>query len=253
MLRFRAMNEIQGPPPPAIPPLKKEKSENALLNLLFNIAIPVYILNKGTAKFGPEKALLIALAFPLVYGAYDYYRQRKVNYIALLGLLNVGFTGGFALSGLTGIWFAVKEASFPLLIGVFVFASRYSESPFVKKIFLNPQVMNVDLIEERLKERGRVEFEELLRTATLFFAGSFLISALLNFGLAYTIFTEFAPEVDAATKSGQLNEQIAQMTQWSFVVIMLPSMLILAGILWYLIRGLERTTGLAKEQIFKTS
>lgn len=246
------MNEIQGPPPPVIPPLKKEKSENAFLNLIFNIAIPVFILNKGTAKFGAEKALFIALAFPLLYGAFDYYRQRKVNYVALLGLLNVSFTGGFALSGLTGIWFAVKEAMFPLLIGLFVFASRWTDAPFVKKIFLNPQVMNIDLIEERLKERGRREFDELLRTATLFFSVSFLISAALNFGLAYTIFTEFPPEIDAAARSGLLNEQIARMTQWSFLVIMFPSMMILAGILWYLIKGLERTTGLPKEQIFKS-
>lgn len=230
-----------------------QKQENPWLNIIFNIALPVFILNKGSEPLGAETALIIALLFPLCYGAYDFFRQRKMNWIALLGLLNVGLTGGFALSGLTGIWFAVKEAAFPALIGLFVFGSSWTGNPFVKKIFMNPQVMNLELIELKLIERGRAQFDELLKRATMLFAGSFAVSAALNFGLAYHIFHDLPPQLTDQEKSNLLNEQIAQMTQWSFIVIMIPSMIILAGILWYLIQGLEKTTGLPKEHLFKTN
>jgi hypothetical protein len=164
----------------------------------------------------------------------------------------VGLTGGFALSGLTGIWFAVKEAAFPALIGLFVFASSWTGNPFVKKLFMNPQVMNLELIESRLLETGRERFNDLLKRSTLLFSGSFLVSAILNFGLAYYIFTDLPATLTEEEKSNLLNEQIAEMTQWSFVVIMIPSMIILGGILWYLIQGLEKTTGLPKDQLFRT-
>lgn len=229
-----------------------QKPENPWLNIIFNIALPVFILNKGSKPLGAELALAIALLFPLLYGAYDFFKQRKMNWIALLGLINVALTGGFALSGLTGIWFAIKEAAFPGLIGVFVFASSWTGNPFVKKLFMNPQVMNLELIEARLVETGRERFNELLKRSTLLFSGSFFVSAALNFGLAYAIFTELPSSLPEAEKSHLLNEQIAQMTQWSFVVIMIPSMIILGAILWYLIQGLEKATGLPKDQIFRT-
>jgi len=246
--------DTSSPQPESSKPAKKieeAKSENALLNILFNIAIPVFILNKGSEKLGPENAVLVALAFPFFYGAYDFFKRRKMNWIALLGLLNVAFTGGFALTKLSGFWFAIKEAFFPALIGIFVFASSWTKTPFIKRIFMNPQLMNLELIEAHLLEKGRAQFDDLLKRATLYFSGSFFISAALNYGLAFFIFKELPSSMTEAEQSTLLNEQIAQMTQWSFVVIMLPSMIILGLILWYFIRGLERTTGIPKEQLFK--
>lgn len=227
-----------------------KKQENQFHNLLFNIVIPVLILNKGSNYLGTKVSLIIALAFPLTYGIYDWVQRRKTNFISILGLLNVALTGGLALSGLTGIWFAVKEAAFPSLIGVFVLGSAFSKKPFVSTVFLNEQFVRTKLIEEQvLFQNKQEEMKNLLKNSTILLSLSFALSAFLNFALAQYIFKPIDPMSSGAEEI--LNKQIAQMTSWSFVVIMLPSITFLAGIFWYFVTRLTKITGLNQSEIFK--
>lgn len=228
--------------------------ENPLLNILFNIVIPIFLLNKGGKWFGAREALLIALAFPIFYGIYDYIQQRKTNYISLLGIMNVGFTGGFALLKLEGIWFAIKEASFPILVGSFVLFSAFTKSPFVKTLFLNPQLLKMDSISKSIAEKNsQFEFDSLLKRGTVLLSLSFVLSAILNFVLAYYIFTPIGLELSEEQRGEILNEQIAQMTQWSFIVIMIPSMLSLIAIMVYLFNQMKRITGLSNEDLLQNT
>lgn len=228
-----------------------QKQENPFFNILFNIILPIFILNKGGKILGPTNSLIIAIAFPLLYGAYDYWRQRKTNYISLLGLLNVGFTGGLAIMNLEGIWFAVKEAAFPILVGAFVFFSAFTADPFIKTLFLNPQVLNMELIFHSISTlKKEVEFEDLLRFGTKLLSLSFVLSAVLNFTLAYKIFIPIDPLVLGDDRTQLLNDQIADMTKWSFVVILIPSMVTLMAILYFIINKLKHITGLTQEQLF---
>lgn len=229
-----------------------QKTENAFLNLAFNIVIPVVILNKCSALWGALPALLLALLFPISYGLYDILRRKKINFFSILGLLNVGVTGGLALTGLGGIWFAVKEAAFPALIGLFVAGSAFTNKPFIRTLVLNPQAMNWPLVDEKLKALQREsDFLQLLKNATFLLSGSFAISAFLNFWLAIRIFVPLDPLLSAEEKSVHLNEQIAQMTSVSMGVIFVPSVIILMGILFYLFRGITKTTGLSLQEILK--
>lgn len=227
-----------------------KKQENQFISLLFNIVIPVAILNKGSTYLGTQNALLLALAFPLGYGGYDFYQRGKMNFISLLGLLNVAFTGGLALSGLTGIWFAVKEAAFPALIGLFVLGSAFSKKPFVSAIFLNEQFIKLHLVEEKIElNNAGEEMKKLLKLSTILLSLSFALSAFLNFALAKYIFKPIDP---LNTQSAEiLNQQIAQMTSWSFVVIMIPSITFLSGVYWYFMNRLSKLTGLPHSIIFK--
>ena len=51
-----------------------KKKNSQLNNLLFNIAIPVIVMMKLSKEeyFGPTYGLVIALAFPLGYGLYEF-------------------------------------------------------------------------------------------------------------------------------------------------------------------------------------
>jgi hypothetical protein len=232
--------------------MSQAKPENSFLNLIFNILIPVVILNKGSAQLGSLIALLIALAFPLTYGIYDLVKRRKWNAFSILGFTNVLVTGSLAVAGLGGIWFSIKEAFFPFLIGVFVWLSARRANPFVKTFILNPATMNVDKIEERLKANNKEsEFQTHLATSTRLLAASFFLSALLNFVLAERIFTPLDPALDSEARAIALNQQIAQMTTWSTAVILIPSMIFLIGILWHLLRGIRQMTGMPTEEIMK--
>lgn len=228
----------------------RAERENPLLNLIFNIFLPIFILNKGTAILGPFKALILALSFPLGFGLYDLWKRKKTNFFSILGLINIGLTGGLALSGLTGFWFSLKEAAFPGLIGVFVFASAYTRRPFIQGLFLNPKMVDVDLLQSRVEASQRQhDFFQLLKTSTILLSFSFFLSAALNFLLAERIFKPLDPLITEEIRSGMLNAQIAEMTKWSFLVILLPSMVVLLGVFSYLIRGLKQITGLSLEDI----
>lgn len=234
-----SMNQKTNPP-----------KENGLLNLIFNIVLPVLILNKLSKLIGSLYALILALAFPLSYGAYDLVKRKKVNAFSALGLLNVAFTGGLALLGLNGFWFAVKEAAFPSLVGLFVLGSAFTKRPFIETLFLNPSIMKVDLLEQRLQENGKQkEFHEHLQKATKWLSLSFAFSAVLNFVLARAIFTNIDSSLPQEAQSQILNEQIAKMTTWSMGIIMVPSIVFLMIIFWYLMRGVKSYSGLTTNDL----
>lgn len=233
------------------------KQENPLIGLMFNIILPVAILNQGTKRLGPEyalPALALALALPIGYGLYDYFTNHKKNYVSLLGIINVGITGGLAMMQLEGFWFAVKEAFFPFIIGVAIAISGLMRKPFLKSVLWNPQVFDTEKIETTLAAQNRSESLPLLfLRANWVFAGSFFISSFLNFVLAVRIFAKIPDNVDQVTRQAMLNEQIAQMTWKGYVVIAFPLMFLMMGLIWYVVREIRRESGLTFEEIFKES
>jgi hypothetical protein len=235
----------------------KAKPENPLHNLAFNIFLPVIVLNqlsKRIGENGPEIALVIALALPIGYGAYDYIKRKKHNLISALGIINVAFTGGFALLKFEGIWFAVKEAFFPLLIGISVYVANLWGRPLMKTLFWSESVFRVEAIEKVLKERqAESQLKELFHKTTFLFSLSFFISSILNFVLASQIFVEISSTLDATKRSEILNDQISQMTWKGYVVIALPMMIFMGIIMWYLIHKLKKITGYKTEDLLHTS
>lgn len=236
------------------PSLPKQKRENPLYSILFNIVLPVALLNqlsKHLGENGPTIALVVALAFPLVYGAIDYFKNHHTNYVSLLGIVNILFTGGLALFNLEGFWFAVKEAAFPLVMGLGVLASIFTRRPFIEVLALNDQVMNTSLIEEKLEEKQtEQQFHRHLRISTLLVSFSFFISSFLNFILAQRIFKPISQTLAQTQRSQILNEQIAEMTWMGYVVIALPLMVFMGFVMWHLVSGIKKLTGLEIGEVF---
>lgn len=234
--------------------MKAEPSkENPLVNLAINILLPVVILNKGSQYLDARWTLLVALSLPLGYGIQDYLRHGHKNYVSLLGIANILLTGSLALMNLKGIWFAFKEASLPLLLGLLVLGSAWTQNPAARLMFCNPQVLNMTLIEERLASLMRQgSFLKLLKRTTLWLSLSFFISSALNFVLAYAIFKDIDPTLPTGTHDQVLNEQIAQMTWMGFAVIALPLM-IFSGILVYVfLQRVSRMTELPISNLMKS-
>jgi len=227
---------------------KAEPRESALLSLGINIAVPAVILMKlsGEEALGPVGGLLVALAFPLVYGAWDFARRREWNLIPILGFISVLLTGGIGLLQLDPKWIAVKEAAVPGVIGMLVLLSQYSRFPIVRTFLYNEKIMQVEKVDEALQERGnRGAFERVLVVASWMLAASFFLSSVLNFVLAKLI-------VKSQPGSTAFNEELGRMTALSYPVIVIPSMVIMIVTLWYLFSRIKRLSGLDFEQIMKT-
>lgn len=222
---------------------KMSSNENSFSNIFINIIIPVLILNKG-ARVGlnPTQALLIALAFPLFNGIYSLIKNKKVNFISVLGLVNILFSGILTLLALGGIWFAVKEAIFPLLIGIFVFFSSKTKKPFFETLFLNGAIFNLEKLNTHLDTpEKKSEFQKLIIHSTQYLSLSFLFSATLNFVLSLYVFEPLAEGLSTEEKQALLNQQLSHMTLYSMVVILIPTLIFISLIMY---NAFKKTTGL---------
>lgn len=224
------------------------KNDNPFLSLIINILIPVLILHKGAQYLGsngPLWSLLLALSFPLAYGIHDYWRSRNKNYVSIIGVLNACLTGGLALFQLEGSWFALKDASLPYCLGLYVLLSSFTDKPFAKAFFMNPQILKVDTLEKALSDNGKnAEFAQLLRNGTRFFSLSFFISGTVNFFLALRIFEKIDPNLPSDQRAQVLNQQIAHMTWMSMTIITVPLIAFTALFLFWFFRRLTALTGL---------
>ena len=211
-----------------------------LWNLGFNIVLPTLILLFAGDQFGwePWLVLVVALLGPIGYGSYELVVARKVNHVSVLGLVSVLATGGIGLLKIDAGWVAVKEAALPLVLGAVVLGSVFTRWPVVKTFLFDAQVLDVPRIEKAVAERrAEAGLERLMRVATFWIAGSFVLSAILNYALASYL-------VRSESGSAAFNAEIGKLTAWSFPVIVVPSMAITLGVMAWLLKGLQRVTGL---------
>lgn len=225
---------------------QKEKGENLLINLLFNIVIPVIILSKFSKPdyLGPYYGLATALLFPVAYFLYDFVTRKKTNIISIIGFVSILLTGVIGLLNFPSEWIAVKEAAIPLLIGICVLISIKTNYPLVKTFIYNDKILDVEKIDAILEENGnKASMERMLNFSSIYLAASFLISAVLNFTLAKIL-------IQSPTGTPEFNEEMAKMTALSYPVIALPCTIIMMFILWYVIRSIKKFTNLKMDDIY---
>jgi len=107
-------------------------------------------------------------------------------------------------------------------------------------------VIDVERVDAALMERGnRQELDRLLVRSSYLLAFSFIISAVLNFGLARYL-------LKSPPGTAEFNAELGKMHLLNWPVIVIPSMAMLMFALWRLLGGIKRITGLELEAIFKT-
>ncbi|WP_172379374.1 VC0807 family protein [Vibrio sp. Vb339] len=226
----------------------ENKKSSPLFEVVFNVFLPSFILMKfsGEEHLGTGLALLVALAFPIAYGGMELIRNKKFNFIAALGFVSVLLTGGIGFFELDTRWLALKEALIPGLIGLAVLGSTFTRYPFIQKVIFTPALLNISLIEERLKQFGnQTKFDRCLMTSNYLFASTFAFSSAMNYFLATWIVTSPAGTV-------AFNEELGKLTLYSYPAIAIPSLLMMLGIFYYIWRQVRDMTSLETEQIFIT-
>ena len=217
----------------------KKPKNNPLLEIIFNVALPSWVLMKFSSPeyFGVVAGLIIALAFPLGYAVYDYLRTKEMNLISVFGFLSTLLTGGIALFELGVHWLAIKEASIPALIAVFVVFSGVYGKPLIAKLLLNESMLKVELIYEKLCASGKTElFKTKIGFANKLLALTFIFSAVMNYVLAKWLVTSPAGTVS-------FNEELGYMTLMSYPIIAIPSMIMLGGLMFYVSKVINNLTG----------
>lgn len=234
---------------PSNAPGPAPEKKNPLLEIFVTIIVPALILMQLSSeeRLGVKGALLLALSFPIVWGLRDALLRRKLNWLAVLGVVSTLLTGGIALLKLDPFWLAVKEAAVPGLIGVAVLGSNWTRWPLIRVLVFNPTLFDTEKVERALAERRTtVPFELKLRTGTLLLAGTFFFSSTMNFALARWIVTS-----PAGTEA--FNQELGKLTALSYPLIALPSMVMMIGLMFWLARGLKQLTGLDLGDMMRSS
>ena len=216
-----------------------------MLSLFINIVAPTIIMTRFASedKLGAMNALLIALAFPFAYGVYEMARNRKVGWVPVLGLISIAISGGIGLLKLPAEWIAVKEAMIPAILALAILVSAWIGKPLAR-VFLDA-IIDKEKVYPALEAQGKMDdYERRTSVATWLLAGTFLLSATLNFILAKVVVT-----ADGGTQ--QYTEQIGRMTALSFPVITIPVFITLTGTILYIMSTLSKLTGLEMDEVLK--
>lgn len=222
-----------------------KKQPGFFSQLLFNILIPVIILTRFSSEdqLGPTLGVITALAFPIAFGLWELRRTGHFSFIAGLGIVSVLLTGGISLLELDPKYIAIKEAAIPGIIGVVIIVSQYTKYPLLKTLLFNPDVLNIEKIEQALQAKGtshRLPKVQIIASNIL--AASFFLSSALNYILAKLI-------VVSHPGTESYNDELGRMTALSYPVIMVPSMILFFVTVFYLFRSLKTLTGLNVEDM----
>ena len=249
---------------------KNSHKENPFLSLCFNILIPVLVLRNGDKWLGkfllyinsgnsdfqksylintPPIVFIIALTFPITYFIYDLFKRKNINFISIIGFINILLTGGIGIFGaklgLSKNWFILKEGLLPFIIGLcLLIISKYRQNVLMK-ILLNDALFHNDKIQASIKEDEQNEFENMVKKAGYYLIAGLFISCIIQFILASIIVVSNPGEPS-------FNKQVSTMTWISYIAVLLPTMFILGKGYWDLTSGIERLTGLKKEEFLKS-
>jgi len=217
-----------------------------LFDLLLTVILPSLVLETMSKpeRLGPARALVVALLMPLGFGVWCFINKRGLNFFSILGLAAVIFTGGLGLLNLSAVWFAVKEAAFPVFLGIAFPLSLAWGRPLVTEMLLNPQVINHPLLERSLDtQEKRAGFQKLLRQSSWALAGTMLLSALANAWLVLWFLNDVQPGSEAYTRA------IGRQNWVGFIVIGIPLTAVTACLLFWLLGRVQKLTGLDRHDL----
>ena len=217
-----------------------------LADLLLTVILPSLVLESMSKpeRLGPVWALVVALLMPLGFGIHCFIKKRGLNFFSILGLVAVIVTGGLGLLNLSSGWFALKEAAFPIFLGLAFPLSFYFKKPLVNELLLNPQVINHPVLQGALDSADkRSAFHRLMGHASWALAGTMLMSAVANALLVLFYLKGKTPGTEEYTQA------IGRQNWVSFIVIGVPMLAVTMGLLFWLLRRIQSLTGLERDDL----
>ena len=223
----------------------EHKQENPLVSIGVNVVIPVVILTFLSKEkyLGPVWALVVGLLFPIGYGLRTLIRDRKADFMSIIGVVSVTLTGVFGILKLPPEYIAIKEAAIPLILGIAIVASLKTPFPLIKKLMMTEALFDVDRLQLALKEKGNeAAFEKRLVGLTWGFASSMFLSSGLNYALAKVVLKS-EPGSEAFTA------ELGKMTGLSHIVVLIPCMVVMIWVMNKLFNTLTELTDLPLDDL----
>jgi hypothetical protein len=219
---------------------------NPLLEIALTIILPSIVLDKLSTpeRLGPLWALVVSLAFPVGFGIWCFIQRKGWNLFSVLGFVTILITGGLGLLKLPAFWFAVKESTIPLIIGVAFPLSHRFGKPLINAMIMQPHVINVEAMKAALNTPQRqADYKKALFRASCEMGLGMLVSSVLNFFLAMYLLGGKEPATEAFMKG------MAKLNWMGMIVIGVPMMVIMLIVFFRLLKHVTRITGLERDDL----
>ena len=243
-----------------------DSGKKSLINVLLSVLAPVLILEKCSGSggawydWGTMWALVVALSLPIGCGIYSVVSQRRVEPLAVFGLLGTLLTGvvsmyansgaGEAIRPDTPWWYAGKELMVATMLAGAVLVTARGRSSLLRAFVYSEALYDIPLIEQKVQELGCTDdYRRLELQGSRLMAASLLGSGLANFGLSLYFLLPVL-KLPAADQALAYNQAVGGMHWWGFVVIGVPLMVTLVAVMRFLARRLQALTGLPSDRIF---
>ncbi len=242
---------------------EQKKSENSFIDIIVNVFIPVFILStmskEPDGKFyhiGPKWAMIIALILPLSFGIWHLIKFKKLNIFSNIGLIAILLTGLITMYLFyninarpdVGLIFGIKEAIVPFVIGILFIITHKKDSPLLNTFLYNDGLFDIKRIEKAVEEKKtNTDYQALLWKSSLIMFGSFCVSAAANLLLSLYFFRNLNPNI--TDWKVEYNEIVGKITGWGFAIIGAPFVIVMGFILYSLLKGLRKVTGLENDDI----
>jgi hypothetical protein len=221
--------------------MPEKKPSNPLLDVLLTVVIPSFVLDWASKpeRLGPFWALVVASLVPLLFGIYCWWTKSGLNLFSIIGLVAVILTGCLGLLKLDSFWVGVKEASFPVIMGILFPLSHTWKQPLVKALLMQPQIVNVKALEGALRTPDQHRsMDSLLRRCAWLLCATLMCSAGLNLYMAMAIVGGTEPG------SVEYNQALAKLNWVSMLGIGIPMMAAMISLMLWFFRRLAAITGL---------
>lgn len=218
---------------------------STFIQFVVNFLIPIVILTRfsGNSQLGPTKSLLLALAFPIGFEIYNVRKRKKVSLISLLAIGGILVTGAISLLGLDEGWLAVRRSVPYLAVSMVILISIGIKRPLLSVLLA--QVFDMEKINARAQKRQT--YTKLQKQVSI---AGFLMSGVL-FVIAGASYILTRVVIVSETGTTGFNQEYAQLRILSLVVISLPLIVGLTGVILYLMKRIEKLTGLDIDSLMK--
>lgn len=221
--------------------MAQKEGKDVALELGITVGAPTVVLWTLTDRIGAAPALVLALAFPLVWIVVGIVRNRKLDKLALLALVGIGITGGVGLLQLDARWVALKELLIPGMFAAIFLGSAAIGSPAIGGVI--GELLDRDATDAALAAKGtRPAWDGAIRRCTVEVGLVMLASGVANAALAWWM-------LDAAPGTPEFNTDLGRLNTVGFLCVNLPTIALAILPMQRLLTRLEGFTGRPLEEL----
>ena len=235
-----AIRPLVNSPEPVRPP------PNPIMELVLTIVLPSLVLDhlSKPESLGPFWALVVSLLFPIGFGIWCLWKKTGWNVFSVLGFVTILLSGGLGLLKLDAVWFGLKESAMPVMLGLAFPLSHRFGKPLINALLIQPHILNVKALNAAITDPPRRSaFDSALFRASCGMGFGMAGSAVANFFLALWLLGGKEPGSEAFVKG------IAKLNWMGLLVIGIPMTAVMMFVFFWLIRQIQRITGLERDDL----